>query len=138
MKILASLMIILSLISCSYRPILNPNEQYLKAGKEKADKDIDRCTKEAKEYLKQFKARRAAKETVRKGAIGTGIGAITGAITGGNMRSTMGGGLIGLGVGAVVGAAGVIGEDKIKPDQMKQRYVAECLGKDGYSVIGWE
>ena len=139
MKVLASLIVIFSLISCSYRPILDPtNSQYVKTGKEQADQEVDRCTKQAKEYLKQYKARRSAKEAARKAAIGTGIGAITGAISGGNLRSTLGGGLIGLGVGAVVGAAGVIGEDKFKPDELQQRYVVNCLARDGYSVIGWE
>ena len=133
------LLTIFSLTSCfSYKPILFQNETYQLNGKEAADKEIDRCSKEASEYLKQFKARRAAKEAGRNAVIGGVIGTASGAIFGRNMKSTLIGTAIGAGVGAAMGALSVAGEDKVKPDQMKQRYVANCLNQKGYEVLGWE
>jgi hypothetical protein len=41
-------------------------------------------------------------------------------------------------VGAAFGGGSVLAGDKVTPDQVKQRYEVNCLGKQGYSVIGWE
>jgi hypothetical protein len=138
MKYLISLFALLALVSCSYRPILDPNQRYRDVGKEQADVDINVCLADADEYLKQYKMAKIAKETGRKAAIGAGIGAVTNAISKGNLQSTLAGGLIGAGVGAIVGAAFSAGEDKITPDQIKQRYVNNCLASKGYNVLGWQ
>lgn len=138
MKILISLVVILALASCSYRPILDPNEKYLASGKEQADKEVDQCLVEGKEFLKGYKLSRAGKEGLRSGAIGAGVGAASGAIFGNNLRSAARGGLIGLGVGAALGAISVATEDKLHPDQLQQRYVNNCLARKGYGVIGWQ
>ena len=127
----------LSLASCSYRPILDPNEHYSFVGREQAEKDIDNCEKQARDYLDQFKAERAAKEAGRKAIIGGVIGAGTGLIMGKNVRSTLIGSAVGAGVGAAIGGLSVLGEDKVKPDQIKQKYITKCLTGKGYSVIGW-
>jgi hypothetical protein len=129
----------LSLLSCaSYDPILNQNEKYLRAGKEQADQDIKLCKKAANEYLDQYKAKRAAKEAGRKAIIGGVVGAASGAIWGRSLKSAAIGTAIGAGVGAAIGGLSVAGEDKVKPDKIKQRYVSSCLGKEGYEVLGWE
>lgn len=138
MKFLTSLIIILTLSACSYRPILDQNDQYLRVGKEQADLDVTQCRADSDEYLKEYKIEKLKKETARKAVIGTGVGAVVGALHGGRLRSAAGGGLIGLGVGAVVGAISVASEDKLKPDEVKQRYINNCLNRKGYSVIGWE
>jgi len=138
MKIFLILILSVSLISCSYKPIFDPNAKYLAVGKQRADSDFEICRKEAKDYLDQYKARRAAKEAARKAALGGVSGAIAGAIWGNNTKSTLIGAAIGAGAGAVMGAVSVAGEDKIKPDQMQQDYIVRCLAKDGYSVLGWE
>lgn len=128
----------LSLVSCSYRPILDRNEKLVAVGQKQADADIDECKKEADDYLDQYKAQRAAKEAARKAAIGGVVGAATGAIWGKGLKSAVIGGVIGAGVGAAFGGLGVAGEGKVTPDQMKQRYATNCLAKRGYSVIGWQ
>lgn len=129
----------LSLLSCaSYDPIFNPNEKYLQAGKEQAAKDAKICKKEADDYLDQYKAKRAAKEAGRKAVIGGVVGAASGAIWGKNLKSAAIGTAIGAGVGAVVGGLSVAGEDKVKPDKIKQKYLTNCLGKKGYEILGWE
>ncbi|MDX2083003.1 MAG: hypothetical protein SFV53_03340 [Rickettsiales bacterium] len=139
-KILSSvIVIIIFLNSCaSYKPILYRNEIYLRDGEKVAQQEITSCSKEADEYLKQFKARRAAKEAGRKAVIGGVVGTATGAIFGRSLKSTLIGAGVGAAAGAAIGALSVAGEDKVKPDQIKQRYVTTCLSRKGYQVIGWE
>jgi ABC-type dipeptide/oligopeptide/nickel transport system permease subunit len=137
-KILLILLLIFYSFSCSYRPIFDQNEKYLNAGEKKAQNDFEICKKSAEKYLNQYKAERAAKEAGRKAAIGGIIGATTSLIFGKGIKSTLVGTLIGVGAGASIGAIGVIGEDKIKPDEMKQRYVSSCLAQKGYSIMGWK
>jgi hypothetical protein len=136
-----SLLAIVSLVlsSCSsYSPILDPHGKYSEVGKAKADDDIAACKKEADDYLDQFKAERAAREAGRKAVIGGVVGAGSGLLFGRNLKSTVIGTAIGAGVGAAIGGLSVLGEDKVKPDEMKQRYMTNCLYKKGYSVIGWK
>ena len=124
--------------SCSYRPILDQNSKYLEVGEEVAQKDIDLCSAKADEYLKQYKAQRAGKEAVRKGVVGAIFGAAFGLIFGNNTKSLLTGLAVGASVGAASGALGVAGEGKVAPDQIKERYVNNCLAKQGYEVIGWQ
>jgi len=129
---------IFSLMACSYKPILDPRGRHLEVGEKQADADIEICQKEADDFFDKIKMERAGKEAVRKGVIGTFFGAIIGFLSGGNGRSALGGSLIGAGVGAAVGGLSVLGEGKVKPDEMKQRYMTRCLAQKGYSVVGWK
>lgn len=138
-KNFALFLTIFSLASCaSYKPIFYQNEVYTQNGKEAADSEFSRCNKEATEYLKEYKARRTAKEAGRNAVVGGVIGTATGAIFGRSLKSTLIGTAIGAGVGAAMGALSVAGEDKVKPDVIKQRYVTRCLNQKGYEVLGWE
>jgi len=128
----------LALISCSsYRPIFEQNSKFMEVGEDKANEDFKLCKKAAEDYLDKYKAERAAKEAGRKAVIGGVIGTATGAIWGRGLKSALSGSLIGAGVGAAIGGLSVLGEDKVSPDKMKQRYIINCLGQKGYSVIGW-
>ncbi len=138
MKKIISLFLVFAIAACSYKPVFSPNQKYRAVGKEQADLDAKACSKEADEYLKEYKMRHALKESGRKAVVGTLVGAATGLISGGNLRSTLGGGLIGAGVGAVYGGGSVLAGDKLTPDQVKQRYVTNCLAGKGYDIIGWE
>lgn len=139
MKKLTSFLLILTLTSCfSYKPILDQNEKFFQVEKEEREDDISQCSKQADDYLKEFKARRAAKEAARKALIGSVVGAASGIIFGHNLKTFATGAAIGAGVGGTIGALSVAGEDKVTPDQIKQRYVANCLGRKGYQVVGWE
>jgi uncharacterized protein YcfJ len=138
-KSLITILTALSLVSCvSYRPIFDPNEKYKSAGEDQAKKDADACMKEADDYLKASKKRRIAKEGVRGAGFGAIVGGIFGFLFGGNVKGLAVGIAAGTGIGAVSGAGGVAAEDNLKPDQIKQRYTINCLGKEGYSIIGWE
>ncbi len=130
---------ILSLTACaSYRPIFDLNEKYLAVGEAKADSDFQACRKESEDYLDKYKAERAAKEAGRNAVVGGVVGAATGLIFGNKgIKSGLIGTAIGAGAGAAIGALSVMGEDKVKPDQVKQRYITNCLARNGYSIIGW-
>ncbi len=133
------IILLFSFFSCSsYRPILDQNQQYLSTPKEESDKKIDQCLKDGDLYLKQYKKRRMAKEAGRKAVIGGVIGGVSSVLFGRNLKSVLLGGAVGAGIGAGIGALSVAGEDKVSPDQIKQRYVINCLARDGYGVIGWE
>lgn len=124
--------------SCSYRPILDENRAYLQAGADQAQMDVDHCTDKSGTYLKKYKARRAGKQAVRKGTLGAIFGGIFAFIFGGDSTALVKGLAIGAGVGAASGAVSVASEGKLTPDQMKRRYVSNCLARKGYSVLGWE
>ena len=138
MKKLAISLLIFALLSCaSYKPILDQNEKFLSTADEQRQHEIAQCKKEADDYLDQIKAERAAREAGRNAIIGGVVGTAIGALSGKGLKSTLIGTAFGAGLGAAVGALSVAGEDKVKPDVIKQRYVANCLAKKGYSVIGW-
>ena len=138
-KYVLTILISLSLISCaSYRPILDNNQKLKRVGLKEANKEVDKCLAEAEEYLQASKKRRMAKEAGRKSIWGGIFGSVFGFLSGGTLKSAGIGTAIGAGVGAVSGAGGVVAEDKIKPDQIKQRYTSNCLARKGYSIIGWQ
>jgi hypothetical protein len=136
-KLLILTIITLSISSCSYRPILDHNDKYNAVGEEKADADIKVCKKEAADYLDKYKAERVAKEAGRKAIIGSVIGTAAGLIWGGGIRSVLGGAAIGAGAGGVIGGLSEAGKGQVSPDEIKQRYMTNCLNGKGYSVIGW-
>ncbi|MBU6141346.1 MAG: cell envelope biogenesis protein OmpA [Proteobacteria bacterium] len=138
MKFLCTSLLIFLLTSCaSYKPILDQNEKFFASDGAEREKDIDSCKKESDEYLDKLKAERAAREAGRKAVIGGVVGAAVGALSGRNLKSSLIGSAIGAGAGAIIGGLSVAGEDKVKPDVIKQRYIGNCLARKGYSVIGW-
>jgi len=138
-KIIITALLLPALISCSsYKPILDQNNKYIQVGEEAAGQDIKQCSKDAENYLEKYKAERMRKEAGRKAIIGGIFGAITGTLFGGNIKSLAAGTLIGAGIGAGMGALSVAGEDKVKPDYIKQNYITNCLARKGYQVIGWQ
>jgi outer membrane lipoprotein SlyB len=122
----------------TYRPILDENEKYQSVGEERAEKDIDVCLTSADRYLKKHKAELTNKKAGRQAVSGAAVGGIIGAIAGQNV----GGALIGAGAGAAIGAGGAYAddatEDNLKPDELKQSYVTNCLSRKQYNVIGWK
>ena len=138
-KFLLNFALVFSLVSCSsYRPILDPHGKYAKVGEAQAQEDIEECEKEASDYLDKYKAERALREAGRKAVIGGVIGAGSGLLFGQNLKSSLIGTAVGAGIGAAVGSLSVLGEDRVTPDEMKQRYIGKCLAQRGYSVIGWK
>ena len=125
-----SLILLLLVVSCASRPQLYPNEKLKSVGKEASKKDIDKCIADADAYLESSKGKQAAKGAGSGAAIGAAMGGVAGLFTGNLGRGLVRGGAIGAAGGGTAGA--------LSPDQIKQRYVNQCLADQGYQVIGWD
>jgi uncharacterized membrane protein len=130
MKNMILIIIILSLSSCASRPQLYPNAKLKSVGKKAAKKDIDKCIADADEYLESSKGKKVAKSAGAGAAIGAAIGAVGGLFTG-----NLGGGLV---RGGAIGAGGGAAAGALSPDEIKHRYVNQCLADQGYRVLGWD
>jgi uncharacterized membrane protein len=124
------ILILLFLVSCASKPKLYPNQKLKSVGKEASQKDINLCMSEAENYLESSKGKQIAKGAGGGAAIGAAIGAVSGLFTGNLGRGLVQGGAMGAAGGAVGGA--------ISPDQLKRRYVNQCLAEKGYQVLGWD
>lgn len=124
------LVILFLIISCASKPQLYPNQKYKSAGKEVASKDIDQCMADADAYLKSSKGKQVAKGAGAGAAIGAAMGAVSGMFSGNMGRGMVRGGAIGAAGGGTAGA--------LSPDEIKHRYVNQCLAEKGYQVIGWD
>lgn len=122
--------LLLFLVACASKPQLYPNQKLKTVGKETAQKDIDKCIAEADEYLESSKGKQVAKGAGAGAAIGAAMGAVGGMFTGNMGRGLVRGGAIGAAGGGAAGA--------VSPDQLKRRYVNQCLGEKGYRVLGWD
>jgi uncharacterized membrane protein len=124
------LLFLFVLVSCASRPQLYPNQKLKAVGQDAAKKDVNQCIADADTYLKSSKGKQAAKGAGAGAAIGAAMGAVGGLFTG-----NMGSGLV---RGGAIGAAGGGTAGALSPDQIKQRYVNQCLADKGYQVIGWD
>ena len=127
MKYLA---LLLFFVSCASKPQLYPNQKLKSVGQEAAKKDVDKCIADAETYLKSSKGKQVAKGAGAGAAIGAAMGAVSGMFTGNFGRGAVRGGAIGAAGGGAAGA--------ISPDELKRRYVNQCLAEKGYQVIGWD
>lgn len=116
--------------ACASRPQLYPNQKLKSVGKEAAKSDVDQCIADADAYLESSKGKKIAKGAGAGAAIGAAMGAVSGMFTG-----NVGSGLV---RGGAIGAAGGGTAGALSPDEIKRRYVNECLGEKGYKVIGWD
>lgn len=124
------LLLLLLLTACASRPQLYPNQKLKNVGQDAAKKDINQCLAEAEEYLKSSKGKQVAKGAGTGAAIGAAMGAV-----GGMFRGDLGRGLL---RGGAIGAAGGGAAGAVSPDELKRRYVNQCLAEKGYQVIGWD
>jgi uncharacterized membrane protein len=125
-----ALFLILLITACASRPQLYPNTKLKSVGKEAAKKDIDRCIADADDYLESSKGKNIAKGAGAGAAIGAAMGAVGGLLTGNMGRGLIRGGAVGAAGGGVAGA--------LTPDQIKHRFVNQCLADKGYQVLGWD
>ena len=134
-KYLLSFFLVIILFSCaSYSPIFYQNKKFLDAGPVVADQDFQNCKIEAENYLKEYKSKGAWKEARRKALIGSIVGA---ALMGSSTETFVGGALVGSLAGAVAGGFSHVGNDKVKPDEIKNNYIMRCLNQKEYEIIGW-
>ena len=130
MKKIFPLLAFVTFFSCASRPQLYPNDKLKMMGKQAAKKDIDRCIADAEAYLESSKGKKIAKGAGAGAAIGAAMGAVGGMFTGNMGRGLVRGGAIGAAGGGVAGA--------LSPDEIKKRFVNQCLAEKGYQVLGWE
>lgn len=123
-------LIFLSLASCASRPKLYPNETLKSRGKEASEADINQCLDDAKTYMDSSEGKKILKSTGFGAAVGGAMGAVAGAFYG-----DIGGGAA---RGAAIGGAGGAVSGSLSPDEMKHRYVNQCLADKGYHVLGWD
>lgn len=128
-KILA-LFFVLLFTACASRPQLYPNSKLKSVGDEVAKEDVDKCIADADKYLKSSKGKNMAKGAGAGAAIGAAMGAVGGMFTGNLGAGLMRGGAIGAAGGGVAGG--------LSPDQIKHRFVNQCLADKGYQVLGWD
>lgn len=122
-------LLLILFVSCASKPQLYPNEKYKNVGKKTASQDVDQCIADAENYLESNKGKQIAKGAGAGAAIGAAIGVVGGLFTGNIGGSLVRGGAMGAAGGGVAGA--------LTPDQIKQRYVNQCLADKQYQVIGW-
>ncbi len=122
--------IFLVFVGCSSKPKLYPNQKLKSVGRDQADLDIDQCIADADAYLESSKGKQIAKGAGAGAAVGAAMGAVTGLFTGNVGRGLVQGGAIGAAGGATAGA--------LSPDEIKRRYVNQCLTEKGYHVLGWD
>ena len=117
-------------VSCASKPVLYPNKEYKKVGKDKVDQDIELCMDDAEKYLDSGKGKNIAKGAGIGAILGGAMGAVSGIFRG----DVVGGAVQGAAIGGTGGAVG----GSLTPDQIKRRFVNQCLAKKGYRVIGWD
>jgi uncharacterized membrane protein len=130
MKPMYSLFFLLLFFGCASRPQLYPNQKFKSVGKESAKKDIDDCIAKAEQELESSKGKKIAKGAGAGAAIGATMGAVSGMFSGNMARGLIRGGAIGAAGGGVAGA--------LSPDEIKRRFVNQCLSEKGYQVLGWD
>lgn len=124
------LFLILLLAGCSSKPVLYPNEKFESVGEEKAKQDTKVCMDKADRFLKSPKAKKMIKSGGAGAFLGGVVGGVAGIFTGDVAGSAAQGAAMGGAGGAVAGA--------MSPDELKQKYVNQCLRKKGYQVLGWD
>ena len=129
-KLISLTLLLLTFGSCASRPKLYPNDTLKAKGKVASEADIDQCIKDADTYLESSEGKKLAKGAGFGSVLGGAMGAVSGIFTGNIIRGAAEGAAIG-GVGGAVGAS-------MTPDQLKHRYVNQCLADKGYNVIGWD
>ena len=130
MKAYSIIISLIILASCASRPQLYPNDKYKAVGKEVAKADIDQCMADADKFLESSKGKNIAKGAGAGAAIGGVIGAVSGIFTGDVVGGAARNAVVGGAAGGTVGA--------LSPDQIKHKYVNECLADKGYRVLGWD
>lgn len=116
--------------ACASKPVLYPNEKFESVGVDKAELDTKTCMDKADKFLKSPKA----KKMLKSGGAGAILGGVVGGVAGifsGNIAG-------GAAQGAAIGGAGGVVAGALSPDELKKKYVNQCLSKKGYQVLGWE
>lgn len=122
--------LVLFISACSSKPVLYPNRKFESVGETKAEADIKLCMDKADKFLKSPKAKKMLKSGGAGALLGGVVGGVAGIFSGDVAGSAAQGAAMGGAGGAVAGA--------LSPDELKHKYVNQCLAKKGYQVLGWD
>ncbi len=123
------------------RPVLYPNRQLERVGREHAQQDVDECLALAAQDVgagDRNTGEGMAKRTAARTATGAATGAAVGAAVGRSAARGAAGGAAGAATHSVVGA--ILHPRRGRrggPDPVFRRYVDRCLHERGYDVLGW-
>jgi len=131
--------VILSGCSAS-RPVLYPNDQYNRVGKDVAEQDVAECMRKADAYVESGGgSAESAKKVAGSTAVGAGGGAAVGAVGGAITGNAGEGAAVGAATGATAGLLhGLFGIGSSGPDPVYTNFVDRCLREKGYEPIGWK
>jgi hypothetical protein len=137
-KHFTALFLVAFLFSCvSYKPVFYNNKKFKDVGSIVANQDFENCKIEAEEYLKEYKLKKASNEARRKAVAGGIFGGLWGLVFGNSTKSIIEGTLGGFIFGGLYGGFSSLADDKIKPDEIKKKYITRCLNQKNYEIIGW-
>ena len=137
-KYFIALFLVAFLFSCvSYSPVFYKNKKFIEVGSSVANQDFENCKTEAEEYLKEYKLKKASNEARRKAVAGSIFGGLWGLVFGNSTQSILEGTFGGLIFGGLYGGFSSLADDKIKPDEIKKKYITRCLNQKNYEIIGW-
>lgn len=137
-----ALCLAVALSACSaQRPVLYPNDQYNRAGKDVAEQDVAECMRKADAYVESGaasadSAKKVAGSTAVGAAGGAAVGAVGGAISGNAGEGAAVGAATGATAGLLGGLFGVFSSSG--PDPVYANFVDRCLREKGYEPIGWK
>ena len=127
-----------ALACASARPVLAPNEQLRRSGRQAAQRDIDTCLALAREYgVKQRGAGQEdlAREVVEDAASSAAGGAAAGAISG-VVSAGRAGAAAAAGAGTRTLLRGLFRSNR--PSDAYRSFVDRCLAERGYEPVGWQ
>ncbi len=130
----------LALACATPRPVLYPNAQLERVGREQAQREVDDCLALATQDVgagNRDAGEGMAKRTAARSATGAATGAAVGAAVGRSAARGAAGGAAGAATHSVVSAILHPRRGRGGPDPVFRRYVDRCLHERGYDVIGW-
>jgi len=124
-----------SLVACATpRPVLYPNAELRRAGREQAERDVEECLALAQQDVGGGGSR-AGKRVAARTATGAATGAAVGAAVGRSAARGAAGGAAGGATHSVLSS--LLHPRRNQPDPVFRNYVDRCLSERGYDVIGW-
>ena len=133
MKRFVAVLLLLTAACATPRPVFYPNEKLKAAGPDAAQRDVNECLAQSKEYIKTSNLKPIVRKTGWGAATGAAMGAVLGLITGDIGRAASSGAAVG-GVGGAMGGA----YENSKPDSITRAFTERCLAEKGYSTLGWK
>jgi hypothetical protein len=120
------------------RPVLSSNAQLMRAGAERAERDIDECIALAEVSMKQSgEGSKVVTDTAASSVVGAAAGGAGGAIFGNAAQGAAAGAVGGVVASLMSALLGWMFRPK-PPEPSNQQFVDRCLREKGYEPAGWK